>query len=112
MFPTNTEAEARLTFRMSRSLGMDMVPDYRFIPVGVHYSILELPATPMRPRYADDRVGYFISAMKNFSRDTSENFFVRYVNRWRLEKDDTAATASNPDQPHTCYTGRTMPRDA
>src|SRR5256885_12183585 len=53
MFPTNAEAEVRLTFRSSRSFGMDMVPDYRWIPVGVHYSILELPATPMRPRYAD-----------------------------------------------------------
>src|SRR5438034_10990602 len=95
MFPTNVEAEARLTFRTSRSLGLDMVPDYRWIPVGVHYSLLELPATPMRPRHADDRVGYFISAMKNFSRDTAETFFVRYVNRWRLEKKDPSAALSD-----------------
>src|SRR5437667_1479840 len=109
MFPTNTEAEARLTFRTSRSLGMDMVPDYRWIPVGVHYSILELPATPMRPRYADDRVGYFVSAMKNFSRDTAETFFVRYVNRWRLEKKDLSAAVSDPVKPITYYLDRTIP---
>ncbi len=109
MFPTNTEAEARLTFRTSRSLGMDMVPDYRWIPVGVHYSILELPATPMRPRYADDRVGYFVSAMKNFSRDTAETFFVRYVNRWRLEKRDPSAAVSDPVKPITYYLDRTIP---
>ena len=109
MFPTNAEAEARLTFRTNKWLGLDMVPDYRFIPVGVHYSILELPATPMRPRYADDRVGYFISAMKNFSRDTSENFFVRYVNRWRLEKKDPAASVSDPVKPITYYLDRTIP---
>src|SRR5205809_6764024 len=42
MFPTNPEAEARLTFRTSRSLAMDMAPDYRCIPVAVPYSILEL----------------------------------------------------------------------
>src|SRR5437867_2001237 len=109
MFPTNTEAEARLTFRTSRSLGMDMVPDYRWIPVGVHYSILELPATPMRPRYADDRVGYFVSAMKNFSRDTAETFFVRYVNRWRLEKKDPSAAVSDPVKPIVYYLDRTIP---
>src|SRR5437016_1453551 len=109
VFPTNTEAEARLTFRTSRSLGMDMVPDYRWIPVGVHYSILELPATPMRPRYADDRVGYFVSAMKNFSRDTAESFFVRYVNRWRLEKKDPSAAVSDPVKPVTYYLDRTIP---
>src|SRR5213593_1746027 len=109
MFPTNTEAEARLTFRTSRSLGMDMVPDYRWIPVAVHYSILELPATPMRPRHADDRVGYFVSAMKNFSRDTAESFFVRYVNRWRLEKKDPSAAVSDPVKPITYYLDRTIP---
>src|SRR5205809_2823417 len=109
VFPTNTEAEARLTFRTSRSFGMDMVPDYRWIPVGVHYSILELPATPMRPRYADDRVGYFVAAMKNFSRDTAESFFVRYVNRWRLEKKDPSAAVSDPVKPITYYLDRTIP---
>ena len=109
MFPTNVEAEARLTFRTSRSLGLDMVPDYRWIPVGVHYSLLELPATPMRPRHADDRVGYFISAMKNFSRDTAETFFVRYVNRWRLEKRDPSAAVSDPVKPITYYLDRTIP---
>src|SRR5437660_7456002 len=109
MFPTNTEAEARLTFRTSRSLGMDMVAHYRRIPVGAHYSRLELPATPMRPRYADDRVGYFVSAMKDFSRDTAETFFVRYVNRWRLEKKDPSAAVSDPVKPITYYLDRTIP---
>src|SRR5438132_1214340 len=109
MFPTNAEAESRLTFRTARSFGLDMVPDYRWIPVGVHYSILELPATPMRPRHADDRVGYFVSAMKNFSRDTAESFFVRYVNRWRLEKKEPSAAVSDPVKPVTYYLDRTIP---
>ena len=45
------------------------------------------------PRYADERVGYFISAFKDFSRDTAESFFVRYVNRWRLEKRESGRPA-------------------
>ena len=70
---------------------------------------MELPAEPMRPRYADDRVGYFVSAHKDFSRDTSESYFVRYVNRWRLEKKDPTAAVSDPVTPITYYLDRTIP---
>src|SRR5712691_3892756 len=111
MFPTNAEIEARLTFRTSGYLGIETLADYRYIPLGVHYSILQLPDVPMRPRYADDRVGYFISAMKNYSRDTAETFFVRYVNRWRLEKKDPAAAVSEPVKPIVFYLDRTIPLD-
>ena len=108
LFPANLEAEVRLTFQSPRSLGLETVSDARSIPVGVHYSLLELPGTPMRPRYADERVGYFISAFKDFSRDTAESFFVRYVNRWRLEK-QIPGTVSEPIQPITYYIDHTVP---
>ena len=62
----------------------------------------------MRPRYADERVGYFISAFKDFSRDTAESFFVRYVNRWRLEK-QVPGTVSEPVRPITYYIDHTVP---
>ena len=90
-------------------MGLETVPDYRSIPIGIHYSLLELPATPMRPRLADDRVGFFVSATKDFSRDTAESFFVRYVNRWRLEKKNPGAALSEPVQPITYYIDRTVP---
>jgi hypothetical protein len=109
LFPGNVEAEVRLTFQSPRSLGLETVSDYRSIPVGVHYSLLELPAAPMRPRFADDRVGYFVSAIKDFSRDTAESFFVRYVNRWRLEKQDTTALVSAPVRPIRYYIDHGVP---
>jgi len=109
LFPTNLEIESRLTFQSPRNLGLEAISDYRSIPVGVHYSVLELPAMPMGPRYADDRVGYFVSAHKDFSRDTAESFFVRYVNRWRLEKKDPTAAMSEPVEPITFYLDRTIP---
>jgi hypothetical protein len=110
-FPQNVELEARITYRASRNLGFNTLADYRYIPIGVHYSLLELPATPMRPRHADDRVGYFISAMMDLARDTSESFFVRYVNRWRLEKKDPAAAVSDPVKPIVYYLDRTIPAE-
>jgi len=109
LFPGNFEAEVRLTFNVPRNLGLEAVSDYRWIPLGIHYSLIELPATPMRSRFADDRVGYFISAIKDFSRDTAESFFVRFVNRWRLEKRDSTAQLSEPVRPITFYIDRTVP---
>jgi hypothetical protein len=111
LYPENLEAEVRLTYQSNRNLGLETLADYRWIPVGVHYSLLELPATPMRPRYADERVGYFVSAIKDFSRDTAESFFVRFVNRWRLEKRDPGATVSEPVKPIVYYIDRTVPHE-
>jgi hypothetical protein len=114
VFPTNFEADVRLTFSGQRPLGIETVADGRWVPLGVHYSIVELPATPMRARYADDRVGYFVTAFKDFSRDTAESFFVRYVNRWRLERRDTLAGPgglSEPVRPITYYVDRTVPAE-
>jgi len=111
LFPGNLEAEVRLTYQANRNLGLETVADYRWIPVGVHYSLLELPTTPMRPRYADERVGFFVSAIKDFSRDTAESFFVRYVNRWRLEKRDPGAAVSEPVKPIVYYIDRTVPTE-
>jgi hypothetical protein len=109
LFPSNLEADVRLTYQSNRNLGLETIADYRWIPVGVHYSLVELPSTPMRPRYADERVGYFVSAIKDFSRDTAESFFVRYVNRWRLEKRDPSAAISEPVKPIVYYIDRTVP---
>ncbi|MBA3443358.1 MAG: zinc-dependent metalloprotease [Gemmatimonadales bacterium] len=111
LFPENLEARVRLTYQASRNLGLETISDYRWIPVGVHYSFLELPATPMRPRYADERVGYFVSAIKDFSRDTAESFFVRYVNRWRLEKRVPGTALSEPVKPIVYYIDRTVPTE-
>jgi hypothetical protein len=109
LFPANLEAEVRLTFQTPRNIGLETVSDYRSIPIGVHYSLLELPAAAMRPRHADERVGYFISAFKDFSRDTAESFFVRYVNRWRLEKREPGAAQSEPIRPITFYIDHSVP---
>jgi hypothetical protein len=109
LFPANLEAEVRLTFQTPRNIGLETVSDYRSIPIGVHYSLLDLPAAAMRPRYADERVGYFISAFKDFSRDTAESFFVRYVNRWRLEKREPGAAQSEPVRPITFYIDHSVP---
>jgi hypothetical protein len=110
-FPDNCEFEATLTYTPAdRSrLQLDAVPDNRYIPLGVHYSFTRLPANPMQPRWADNRVGFFLQAEKDFSRDDKENFWLRDINRWRLEKKDPAAAVSEPVKPIVYYVDWTVP---
>ncbi len=107
-FPRNLNARVRLTFAPTDTLTLNGVPDSRFITVGVHYAFAELPERPMTPRHADDRVGYFITARKNMSQDDS-TYFVRYVNRWRLEPGRRVGALHEPVTPITYYLDRTIP---
>ncbi|HKQ59530.1 MAG TPA: zinc-dependent metalloprotease, partial [Candidatus Eisenbacteria bacterium] len=111
VFPENIELEALLTYSPNdrNNFGLVTVPDDRYIPVTMHYSFSKLPEKPMMPRLADDRTGYFLTVMKDFSRDTKEHFFVRYVNRWRLEKKDPTAALSEPVKPIVYYIDHTVP---
>ncbi|HXJ68612.1 MAG TPA: DUF5117 domain-containing protein, partial [Verrucomicrobiae bacterium] len=110
-FPDNCEFEATLTYTPAdRSrLQLDAVPDNRYIPLGVHYSFTRLPANPMQPRWADNRVGFFLDAEKDFARDDKENFWLRDIHRWRLEKKDPAAAVSEPVKPIVYYVDWTVP---
>jgi hypothetical protein len=116
-FPENVEVDVRLTYSPGdrRGLNLPTVPDSRYIELGVNYSVQKLPEVPMKPRLADDRVGYFMTPHKDFSLDENENFFVHYINRWRLEKKDPSAAVSDPVTPITFYVDTTVPekyRDA
>jgi hypothetical protein len=110
-FPDNAEFEVTLTYSPNdrTRLRLESVPDNRYIPVGVHYSFSRLPANPMPVRYADNRVGFFLTATKDFSRDEKETFWLRNIHRWRLEKKDPSAALSEPVKPITYYIDWTVP---
>ncbi|HEX6791443.1 MAG TPA: zinc-dependent metalloprotease, partial [Candidatus Krumholzibacteria bacterium] len=110
-FPTNTEIDTRLTYSPGRPemTFLPSVPDPRSIQLGVAWSVRELPAEPMTPRIADDRVGYFTTSHKDFAKEKEETFFTHYANRWRLEKKDPTAPMSEPKQPIVYYIDNTIP---
>ncbi|HEX7119078.1 MAG TPA: zinc-dependent metalloprotease [Longimicrobiales bacterium] len=112
-FPENLNLEAQLTFRSQQPASLPSVPDGRYIPVGIHYSFAKLPERPMQPRLADDRVGYFMTVHKDFSSDDGEDFFVRYVNRWRLEPKGPAGPDGlvEPVEPIVYYLDHTIPEE-
>jgi len=110
-YPTNTEIDTRLIYSPARAeaLRLPNVPDPRSIQVGVAWSINKLPEEPMMPRLADDRVGYFTTVFKDFTKEKQENLFTYYANRWRLEKKDPSAALSEPVKPIVFYIDRTVP---
>ncbi len=91
---------------------LDTVADTRGVQVHVHYSLSELPKTGSngyKPRMADDRVGYFLTVLKDFSNRDDDQHFVRYINRWHLKKKDGSIDLSPPEKPITFYIERTVP---
>ncbi|MGD1066542.1 MAG: DUF5117 domain-containing protein, partial [Vulcanimicrobiaceae bacterium] len=85
-FPRNDEISVNLAFNGPPN-AMPTVPDGRGIPIVMHYSIIASPEHDPRfvPRYADDRIGYFITARKRFGDDTTTTPFERFIERWNLD---------------------------
>ncbi len=74
-----------------------------------HTNILLLPEKPMRPRYWDERVGYFPVRFLDYG--TGEHGGVKraFIQRYRLEKKDPTAAVSEPKQPIVFYISREVP---
>ncbi|NOT06637.1 MAG: zinc-dependent metalloprotease [Gemmatimonadales bacterium] len=108
-FPQNINVRAKLTFRPAEPVGWPSVPDGRYIPLSIHYTMAALPATPMEPRYGDDRVGNFWTVHKDFSQEDTTTF-VRLVNRWRLEPGERVGDKIRPKQPITYYIDPNVPQ--
>lgn len=85
-FPLNDEISVNLTFNGPAN-AMATVPDGRGVPLVVHYSIVAPPAEDPNyvPRYADDRIGYFITTRKHFDNDVSTLPTQRFIDRWDLD---------------------------
>lgn len=83
--------------------------DPRSLFLTFHYSLLPLPAEPMRPRLADQRVGHFTTQVADLTDENLHTLDHYYVNRWRLEKKDPAAELSAPVKPIVFWLDRTIP---
>jgi len=109
-FPNNVELGLNAVY--SGVAGVSTVPDERGVQVGVHYSISPLPAlgsNGYKPRLADDRIGYFLTVVKDFSNREDDEHFTRYINRWDLKKKDAKLDVSPPETPIEFYIEKTCP---
>ncbi|WP_293083213.1 zinc-dependent metalloprotease [Okeania sp. SIO3B5] len=116
-FPLNIELESVYgILNEDNTAYLESLPDSRAFNLKVRYSFSELPINNgYIPRLADERVGYFISAYQDISNNNRREPFVRYINRWHLEKQIPSAPLSPPLEPITFWIENTVPieyRDA
>ena len=116
-FPKNIELESVFGFMGSivpnsvfSNSNLDTLPDGNGFTLKVRYSLSQLPTqNGYRPRLADERVGYFVTAYQDFSKSSAKTPFVRYINRWHLEKQNPRGLISPPKQPITFWIENTVP---
>ncbi len=96
-FPNNVEVAFRLPVAGGRLTEL-------------HYSISVIPNnTGYKPREADERVGYFTTSYRELARPNTEKPWVRYINRWHLQKADPSLRMSPPKEPIVFYIEHTTP---
>ncbi|MGH7540651.1 MAG: zinc-dependent metalloprotease, partial [Gemmatimonadota bacterium] len=89
-FPLNVDVRHTLTFEAGEPPSNENTGT---ISMEMHQSMVLLPAEPMRPRYADERVGYFSVTQVNYGLDEQKAAEQTFIRRWRIEPDDPAAYA-------------------
>lgn len=107
-FADNLQLQVAATYASSGQMQIESVPDSRGVTLNVHYSISKVPATGYAPRLADDRVGYFLTVVKDYTQPGDDRF-VRYINRWQLEKADPSAKISPPKRQIVFWLEKTIP---
>jgi hypothetical protein len=109
-FRHNMEIEVAATYASGGQEYIESVSDTRGVTINVHYSISKLPPVgSYQPRLADDRIGYFLTVIKDFSKKDPQDRFVRYINRWDMQKADSAAELSPPKKAIVFWLERTIP---
>ncbi len=75
-----------------------------------HYSISLLPDnTGYKPREADERIGFFTTVYRDLGKFRDDKAWVRYINRWNLEKRDSSRKLSPPKEPIVWYVDHAVP---
>ncbi len=89
-FPMNIEVHQTQTFDAGAPPDDT---DAATLTLGVQQSLVLLPQQPMRPRYADARVGFFTVSRVNYGLDEQKATSETFIRRWRLEPKDPIAYA-------------------
>ena len=120
VFDNNLELGTTAAFTYSSSVApspgripgrsLQGLADSRGFTLGIRYSLSALPKNNgYQPRPADERVGYFISAFRTPGQVGRTDPFVRYINRWHLEKQTPGQGLSAPKEPIVFWIENTVP---
>lgn len=89
-YPMNVEVHQTQTFDAGAP---PSDADAATLTLGLRQSLVLLPKEPMRPRFADDRIGFFTVERINYGLDEQKAASETFIRRWRLEPKDPAAYA-------------------
>lgn len=96
-FPKNTELAFEIPARDGTLFTM-------------YYSISLIEGTAgYQPRMADPRIGFFTTWFRDISRQDKDTQWVRYINRWDVQKRDPKLAMSPPKQPIVFYLENNIP---
>ncbi len=110
-FPRNVLLHAMQTWSSDDQRLDDSVPDPRHVAIDVAYNIADPVASPgYRPRYADDRVGFYDDVYLTFDDDEVLSRSLRYAVRWNLQPSDPAKALSPATHPMIFYMSDTVPQ--
>lgn len=87
-FPLNIEIIQDFTYNASNP---PMLPATETISLQMNQSMVLLPTTPMQPRLADPRVGFFTVSQFDYSSEALKSDEKTFIRRWRLEPKDPEA---------------------
>ncbi len=109
-FEKNSTIEVDQGFTTLRSGDIDTVPDDRSILLRVVYNFAELPpATDYKPRFADDRVGYWEDPHLQFAHDNEPDQVLHDVLRWDIRPTVRFARMSPAKTPIVFTLSNTIP---
>ena len=75
-----------------------------------HYSISLLPErSEYKPREADERIGYFTTVHRDLGKFRDDQKWIRYINRWNIQKRDANLKLSPPKEPIVFYVDAATP---
>ncbi len=89
-FPQNIEVRHTQTFEAGEPPSDQTSAS---ITLEMRQSVVLLPREPMRPRYADERIGFFSVRRVNYGLDEQKAASQEFIRRWRMEPKDPAAYA-------------------
>jgi hypothetical protein len=111
-FPLNVEVRHTQTFDAATPPADEHIGA---LTIEMNQSLVLLPRQPMRPRYADARVGFFTVRQINYGLPEQKAAEQRFIRRWRLEPSDPAAYARGervePLQPIVYYLDPATPHE-
>lgn len=109
-FPENIETEVVMTYEAGQ---VPQDNSLSTVSLVIHHSMVLLPKQPMMPRLFDDRIGFFEVSQYDYGYDAQRAERRRYISRWRLEPNDSAAFLRgelvDPVKPIVFYIDRGVP---